>query len=212
MQLRSGEEVAHLAAAAEEGAWGLAYGRFASVVKQRELKRGVEVGVAYGGHAASVLRDTNVEHLWLVDPYRHQAKYDDPINVNQQQFDRIYEFTLSRLAHFGQRVTLLRNTSEEAASLVPDGIDFVYIDAIHTCAAVWGDLWRWGRKVRAGGILGGHDYGHSDFPGVKTAVDVFSKRVGWPVHELGETVWWMPRGPLMPRFRGPHPGWGKRRH
>jgi hypothetical protein len=211
MRRPSDDEIEQLAADAEEGAWGLACGRCASAVRERDLKRGVEVGVAFGGHAESMLRDAEIEHLWSVDPYRHQVAYDDPMNVDQERFDRIYEFTSSRLAKFGTRVTLLRQTSEEAVSLVPNDIDFVYIDAIHTCEAVWRDIWRWARKVRQGGIIGGHDYGHSDFPGVKVAVDAFSKRVGWPVHELGETVWWMPRGGELPRHRGIHPRWAERR-
>jgi hypothetical protein len=200
----SEQTVEEMAAISMSG-WGLAYGRFAAVIREEGLQRGVEVGVAFGGHSESILEIETVEMLWAIDPFLHQGDYDDPINVEQERFDRIHAFTSERLARFGARAMLLRMSSEEAVAVVPDDIDFVYVDAIHTLDAVWDDLWRWAPKIRPGGILGGHDYGHPDFPGVKQAIDTFSSRTGWPVHELGETVWWMPRGAELPRSPGERP-------
>jgi predicted O-methyltransferase YrrM len=49
--------------------------------------------------------------------------------------------------------------SVEAAGLVADGsCDFVFIDADHTYEAVRADIAAWRSKVKAGGILAGHDW------------------------------------------------------
>lgn len=49
--------------------------------------------------------------------------------------------------------------------------DFIFLDAMHTYESVKEDIERWWPRVKTGGIMAFHDYGHSDFPGVKRAVD-----------------------------------------
>jgi hypothetical protein len=90
---------------------------------------------------------------------------------------------------------MVRALSADAVSLVPGEVDFVYVDADHSCRAVWSDLCHWYSKVRAGGVIGGHDYDHPDHPGVKLAVDEFCARVGTRAHAEGEGVWWAERPP-----------------
>ncbi len=59
--------------------------------------------------------------------------------------------------------------SLEAASRFPDeSIDFVFIDANHDYEAVVADIRAWAPKLRAGGVLAGHDIGWS---GVRRAID-----------------------------------------
>jgi Methyltransferase domain len=170
--------------------WGSAYGRFAGVVSRFELRRGAEIGVAFGGHAESLLRESATELLYGVDPYAHAEGYDDPMNLPQDDFDALHDFTLRRLAAFGERFRLLRTDSISAAARVDAPLDYVYIDAVHTCEGVWSDVSTWAPLIRAGGIVGGHDYGHVDFPGVKRAVDEFCSRTGSELSEAGEGVWW----------------------
>lgn len=58
------------------------------------------------------------------------------------------------------RRVLVREFSVEAAKQVEDEkLDWVYIDALHTKAAVLKDLKAWYPKVRHGGLLSGDDYG-----------------------------------------------------
>lgn len=184
---------------AEEG-WGRAYPLFSRVLNNFGLKTGVEIGVAFGGHSEAMLRQTRIEKLYGVDPYRHFNNYDDPMNLPQSEFDTLYEFTKSRLAPFDSRFELLRETSSMAANIIEDKIDFIYIDALHTYEGIQDDLKIWFIKVRDGGIIGGHDYGHSNFPGVKRAVDEFFLRFGWEVHEEGEGVWWVEKKALNISF------------
>lgn len=76
----------------------------------------------------------------------------------------------TRLARFGARVRIVEAQSVEAAREVPDqSLDFVFIDAGHSYAAVAADIAAWRRTVTRGGWLGGHDY-HASCPGVIRAV------------------------------------------
>ena len=68
----------------------------------------------------------------------------------------------------------LKMPSERAATLFEDGtLDFVFLDADHGYEAVRRDLQCWFPKVKRRGVLGGHDYSNTDFPGVRRAVDEF---------------------------------------
>jgi hypothetical protein len=58
-----------------------------------------------------------------------------------------------------------------AAELYDDGtVDFCFIDADHSEAAVKSDIAAWLPKIRAGGVIAGHDF---DFPEVRSAVQSF---------------------------------------
>lgn len=68
-------------------------------------------------------------------------------------------------------VTIYPVSSEEAAKLIHGRFDMVFIDADHTYESVRADIKRWWPRLRKGGILALHDYGHDAFEGVKQAVD-----------------------------------------
>lgn len=188
-------KIASEAKRAEE-VWGRAYPLFSRVLNDYGLTTGVEIGVAFGGHSEAILLQTQIEKLYGVDPYRHFNSYDDPMNLPQSEFDALYEFAKSRLAMFEGRFEAVREVSSMAAAAIKDKIDFIYIDALHTYEGVRDDLKIWFSKVNDGGIIGGHDYGHPNFPGVKKAVDEFFLRFGWEVHDVGEGVWWVEKKPL----------------
>lgn len=174
-----------------EKIWGKAYRYFPSVIQTKRLSVGVEIGVAFGGHSEAILRWTEVARLYGVDPYENQPGYDDPMNLPQGEFDELYRFTTNRLSKFGDRYRHLRTYSAEALQAIPDLVDFIYIDADHSYEGVYRDLCMWYGKVREGGVIGGHDYGHTNFPGVAQAIDEFFGRLGWKVRTEGEGVWWV---------------------
>lgn len=187
-----------------EGAWQAGYAAFPSIVHERGLRRGVEVGVAFGGHAGAILERGGVDKLFGVDRYRHQAGYDDPMNLTQPVFDRLAKRVTQRMAPFGNRFELIREDSAGASQRFEDeSLDFVYLDADHSAKGVMSDLCHWAVKVRVGGIVAGHDYGHRDFPGVKDSVDRYFGRFGWQVHEAGNGVWWVERQALPISFFSP---------
>lgn len=180
-----------------ESQWALGYDRFPALIERLNLRRGVEVGVAFGGHSEAILKHTRVEQLIGVDSYRHRSDYADPMNLPQPVFDALYARTRDRLAPFGNRNLLMREESSQAAdSFKDDELDFVYLDADHSEDGVFNDLCAWVPRVRIGGIIAGHDYGHRDFAGVQRAVDRYLSRLGWEVREEGCGVWWAMRTAL----------------
>lgn len=177
-----------------EASWREGYDAFPALLNKLGLKRGVEVGVAFGGHAGAILERGGVDKLFGVDRYRHQRGYDDPMNLAQPVFDRLANRVVDRMKPFENRFELVREESEEAGQRFKDhSLDFVYLDADHSEEGVWKDLRTWAIKVREGGVIAGHDFGHPDFPGVQRAVQRFFNRFGWTVHEEGHGVWWVQR-------------------
>jgi glycosyltransferase involved in cell wall biosynthesis len=183
-----------------EPSWQAAYPLLSAVINKYRYTIGVEIGVAFGGHSEAILKQTDVKKLYSVDRYHHDPSYEDPLNYTEAQFDELYEFVKKRLSVFEDRCELLRLDSAQAVRAVPDSLDFVYIDADHSYEGVFNDLCLWSHKVREGGIIAGHDYGHAQLPGVKKAVDQFLGRFDWKIHEEGEGVWWVEKKELAISF------------
>lgn len=138
---------------------------------------GAEVGVQYGLFSHHLLSHWTGT-LISIDPWMHCETYDDVANVASETQEEIYEAARKRLAIFGSRSQLWRQTSLEAARDLGDGtLDFVYLDARHDQASVAEDLAAWWPKVRPGGIIAGHDYLDGNLPegnfGVRSAVTQF---------------------------------------
>lgn len=133
----------------------------------------VEVGVWRGDFSDWFMDKWMGRCLYLVDPWRKldDREYDD---VRNQDYDpEDYEFVKRRFKKFGERVKLCRMTSEEAARKLPNGLDFVYIDANHALVHVRADLDMWWSKLKVGGILAGHDVFSISHPDVTTALAEF---------------------------------------
>jgi hypothetical protein len=76
----------------------------------------------------------------------------------------------------GRAWTKMKMRSETAAPQIEDGsLDFVYIDGDHCFDAAMLDLILWSRKVRKGGLVGGHDYYRFRNAGVVPAVDNYTR-------------------------------------
>lgn len=186
--------------ALHETSWEPAYQFFSRVIEAHNLKRGAEIGVAFGGHSEAILSQTRVEKLYGIDSYQHRDGYEDPMNLPQKDFETLYERTKERLSAFGNRFELVRAESKEAVARILGELDFIYIDADHSYQGVWDDLCTWFDKIRTGGIIGGHDYDHAYFPGVRLAIDEFFRRFDWQVHTEGEGVWWVEKQALHVSF------------
>lgn len=117
--------------------------------------KGAEIGVERG-HFSKVLCQSNPSlRLLCVDAWRPYGGYRE--HVSEEKLQDFYEETRERLKD--QRAVLHRSFSVPAAAHVDDGsLDFVYIDAAHDLPSVIADLAAWVPKVRAGGIVSGHDY------------------------------------------------------
>ena len=81
---------------------------------------GVEIGVQRALYSAQLLAAWQGSHLISIDPWSEAPSQDyiDIANVAQAEHDRIYDEACRRLAPFGARSTIWRQTSVEAAPRV----------------------------------------------------------------------------------------------
>jgi len=112
----------------------------------------VEVGVYYGDNARSLLRTLDIKKLYLVDPYKTYTCANTEVKMD----DKIFESAKKKLRPWEKKIEWIRKYSDEAVNDIPDA-DFIYLDANHDYEFIQKDLERYYRKVKAGGILGGHD-------------------------------------------------------
>jgi len=144
-------------------------------------KTGAEIGVA-GGHYSETMSLANPGvHILCVDPWaKYRGNRQSRNNAGQEE---TYRNAQERLAPYN--VTFCRMLSAPAAETVPEeSLDFVYIDGNHQYDYVKQDLELWGRRVRSGGIIAGHDYYSFLNNGVIRAVDEY-------VAEHGITEWYL---------------------
>lgn len=139
-----------------------------------EIRSIVEIGV-YQGLASRLFRFFFPKAtLYLVDPWKLYEEYSlekaKPISKEGKNYEAAYR-RVKRYFKNDRRTKILRMTSKRAAAEIPDGLDLVFIDGNHSYEYVREDIALWLPKVRAGGILSGHDYHAALFPGVVQAVD-----------------------------------------
>ncbi len=152
---------------------------------------GVEVGVYRADFSEQILKNTNVRHLYLVDPWVKQADYKDTINDEDQEAH--CRETLRKVTGFisDKRCTLIRGFSAKVANdmQIPP-LDFAFIDAYHAYEAALEDITLWSKRLKPTGVLFAHDYfegpsyghdGHVWYSGVVKACADFCKEYGWEV-------------------------------
>ncbi len=90
------------------------------------------------------------------------------------------------------RVKFCQGTTAATPSQVPDNsLDLIFIDAQHTYENVSEDIRNWAPKLKATGIMGGHDLYDRAFPGVRKAVE----ETGVPYESGPGHTWWFTERP-----------------
>lgn len=163
-------------------------------LKDKQLM-GVEVGVAFGDNAENMLKTLKLKKLYLVDPYVPYVEDGKRWNYMPIEEDgRSWNYSKAmflmkkRLQKFQDRITFLRMTSEEAIQLIPDNMDFVYIDGNHAYEYIKRDIQLYYPKVKEGGVIGGHDF--TDHFGVMKAVIQFVESQGLRLN-VRQKDWWI---------------------
>ena len=133
--------------------------------KENKPLVGVEIGVWEGENALSMLRNMNIEKLYLVDPYKKYEDFPDGIMDNidyknpQDDLDSAYSIALLRLIEYpNDKIQFVKKLSSKAINDIPDELDFVYIDGNHKEEYVKEDMENYYKKLKIGGVLSGHDY------------------------------------------------------
>ncbi|MBS3904292.1 MAG: class I SAM-dependent methyltransferase [Simkania sp.] len=167
-----------------------AYLKIMSEVWGVQVRSIVEIGV-FDGRTSKLFRALFPDaFLYLIDPWQLYDEYlsaeAGPISKMQDDYENAYREVKETFKQ-DQKVEILRKTSMEALDDVPDGIDLVYIDGNHSYFHVKQDIEHWFPKVCPMGMLSGHDYNPSYFPGVIKAVnELFPESV-----VLGQDYTWL---------------------
>jgi cephalosporin hydroxylase len=133
----------------------------------------VEVGVAHGRSVVFLAEELeragrhDVE-IWCVDSWGG-AWFRESI---------VPTLNRSEIAGYVDRLRIVRCEERRAAKLFDkESIDLAFIDSDHSEEGVTRSIVAWYSKVKAGGILAGHDYSREDWPGVVAAVDKFTGKL-----------------------------------
>lgn len=161
-------------------------------LRGRKKLIGCEIGVQYGNNAEWILKALSIKKLYLIDPY---SAYVDGVKSRRAKIQEgIKNMTVRRLLRWEKEVVWLFDRSDIAYRNIPDGeLDFVYIDGLHDYESVKNDILLFEKKVRAGGLICGHDY---NLRGVKKAVnEIYGDRVKIAVcNNIGKKRvhdWWV---------------------
>lgn len=155
--------------------------------------RVVEVGCWLGRSTTYVGRlcRTLGAELTCVDTWAGSSdRFDAAYRAQLAARDVEAEFR-AHLEALGATPTVVRRPSVDAAASFDEGsLDLVFLDASHDEAAVGADLRAWWPRLRAGGVLAGHDFGDRH-PGVVSASTAFARERGREIHRAAGTLWWV---------------------
>jgi predicted O-methyltransferase YrrM len=161
------------------------YRPLSDLINKRRYKKIIEIGTAYGGNAAFILSETEIESLTCIDPYKFYPAM--PGFSCQEEYDTLFQFAQARLS-FWPHAEILRLTSKEAFPIL-EPADLIFLDGSHEYDDVKWECENYNKLVKPGGVLSGHDY--NIFEGVNKAVDEFSRETGKEVKQLGGNIWYM---------------------
>lgn len=151
-----------------------------------------EVGVRFGYNLQQLL-SCQPELAVAIDHYKNTDNpAEQDTDIPQKKLDKLYRDVFIRYLNY-PNVKLLREGSTYAAEIFPlQFFDYIYIDAAHDYNGCIKDLRAWWKRLRQGGLFGGHDYldeqsrNGVDF-GVIQAVDDFIEEKGLKKEHLHHT-------------------------
>lgn len=179
----------------------------------RPTLRVLEVGVAYGYHADSLLTSLPYGSTYTgIDPYR--ADYDGEdffcddvsklfgIRNRQDSMNLLFESVRQILKDsFGEHAILFRGDIGEFALQNKNKFDFIWIDGDHRYQAVKRDIEVSWPMLEAGGIMAGDDF---NWPDVESAIREFSQFRGVALYLMTNVsasnyrLWWLRKDPDNP--------------
>ena len=161
---------------------------------------GAEVGVWDGRMSEQLLRELDNLILVCVDRWEPPGEDDSYYHSGstiarseKEAYNKAYQLYKNRTKYFSDRIIELIFDSVFASYNIEDEIlDFAFLDGDHSYEGVTRDIKAWLPKVKIGGYIGGHDYGHPEQGQVEQAVlDYFADFPG--VIELDRNRTWFYR-------------------
>ena len=148
---------------------------------------GAEIGVAEGRNAEWILKTLNVKRLYLIDPY--EPYYDKGVLCDQSV--AVFALAQKRLQNH-RNLFWMPVSSDEAAELILEKLDFVYIDGDHNYFQCFLDITKYSSLVKKGGIVGGHNFDEG-YPGVIRAVLDYCQAYGLKFRHVKDDWWFVKR-------------------
>jgi predicted O-methyltransferase YrrM len=152
----------------------------------------VEIGTSKGENAFSILKSLNVKRIYLIDPYEEYSDYKkSEVGRTQKNLSTEEKSAHDLLAAYKDKITWIRKYSDDAVTIVPNEIDFIYIDGNHEYDYVKRDIENYFPKLKEGGIIAGHDVSHHLFsPGIfRALMETFGKLNLYPF--ISRTDWYV---------------------
>lgn len=146
----------------------------------------VEIG-SYQGESSILFAENlkKLEKLYCVDPWVNGYSRGDVCSDGYKMEIVERNFDLRTLSY--SQIIKNKTTSLEFSKLIEDhSLDFVYIDGDHSFESCSQDINLWLPKIKKGGVIAGHDYLQSHFPGVVKSVNNF---FGSPDKTYSDTSW-----------------------
>jgi len=140
----------------------------AKLLKGKNPNVGAEIGIQRGRMTMKVLnRIPSIKKYYAIDPWLWYPSYKEGVNErnqkrwNQDVMDEYFNEFKRNISSWENKVKILRMLSNQAHVHIPNGsLDFCFIDGNHSYEFVKEDIQLYLPKVKKGGLLGGHDYGH----------------------------------------------------
>lgn len=134
----------------------------ASLIRQHDLKRGVELGLWKGKTFFYLLSHCPDLFLVGVDQWQYhpeRAKIPGGQTYREWNMPRLEKTVMTGAKPYGDRARILKMDTAEAAALFEDeSFDIVFIDGDHSTQGVTRDIQAWLPKIRKnGGFITGHD-------------------------------------------------------
>ena len=149
-----------------------------------KIKNGVfvEIGTFTGAFADHILSSSEGSTLYCIDPYIHYDGYNGD-STNNEVGDALFNQVVTTMkAKYNERIIFIRAFSNEAIRMIPDEIDFLYIDGNHSYKYVYDDLKNYYPKVKPNCFIVGDDAVDLDETNRNKDGDVF---VQWPGGAFG---------------------------
>jgi predicted O-methyltransferase YrrM len=145
----------------------------------------VEIGTELGYNALSMFQELSIKKMYLIDPYEDYKMDGKVQKIGDEQLKKAKNV----LSEYKDKIVFIRKYSDEAIDDVPNEVDAIYVDGNHDEEHVAMDLENYYKRVKNGGIFGGHDFS-ANYIGVCKAVIKFAEKKKLELH--GDKVdWWV---------------------
>jgi len=161
--------------------------RFAKKIFGGKKIIAIEIGTFQGYHAENILKELNIEKLYLVDPYEEYIQ-EGTLGKTKGSLSKAERFARNKLKRFGDRIFWVKKYSDDAVKDFKEKVDFIYIDGNHDYKFVKEDMENYFKILKKGGVMGGHDI--TGGFGVEQALVEFCYE-NKLVPRISRTDWWV---------------------